>query len=157
MTVPFYNWQIWNDMVVVCQSDNTFYLKNKNWFSGGLVVFELKHALETTISGSCSVTTNRGIYIPYIYTHDLPHSRRAHEPIHHRRGLYDMKLILINVKYVSFRFPVSVFIYIYIRYIYTLICTKTKLVCVASPLSAHHTSLRRKSKDWLARNHDNVT
>ena len=54
-------------MVVVCQSDNTFYLKNKNWFSGGLVVFELKHALETTISGSCSVTTNQGIYIPYIY------------------------------------------------------------------------------------------
>ena len=62
-----YNWQIWNGIVVVCHSDNTFYLKNKNWFWRGPVVFELKHALETTISGSCSVTRNQGIYIPYIY------------------------------------------------------------------------------------------
>ena len=52
-------------MVVVCQSDNTFYLRNKHGLkiSGGLVAFNLKHDLETTIFGSCSATTNQGKYI----------------------------------------------------------------------------------------------
>ena len=97
-------------------------------------------------------------------THDLPHSRRAHEPIHHRRGLYDMKLILINVKYVSFRFPVSVFIYIYIRYIYTLICcnaTATGYCCFKGMFQFEYYQSSRKpvlvfkikSVIWLAYNY----
>ena len=73
-------------MVVVCLSDNTFYLKNKNWFSGGLVVFELKHALETTISGSCSVTTNQGIYI-----NTLTGKRK------------DTYFTLININFISYK------------------------------------------------------
>jgi hypothetical protein len=59
-----YNWQI-QPMVVVCQSDNTFYLRNKHGLLHwrGLVAFTLNYDLGTTISGNCSVTTNQGIYI----------------------------------------------------------------------------------------------
>ena len=87
-------------MVVVCQVDRTFYLKNKHdlWSWNGLVSFESKHDLGTTISGSCNVTTNQGIYT-YIYVHLIINDVSKYTKGRKRKDTY----LLININFILYK------------------------------------------------------